>query len=282
MTLLGVIELKALTLMIFLFGPLLSSSLWAQILPNNRISKPYFYRLTKEHQVHYLLGTFHSVLQWQDFPKRVHNEFAKATNVVMETEYDDKWRTYLKISIEQLGANRLKPPSYLSKENIQKLHDLGLPPELLPYIPNESCFLFIYYLSGNRYPFYTMDADIYLKAKDAGKRTFKLNTKEILEAAKAQYSRPLSCTVSGMLDQLGTEEILDLGRNQINGYLAGDQKGDDNSDPSADYRNERWIPQILEAFQNGSSFVAVGAYHLWGEKGLIHLLKNQGYNIERL
>lgn len=45
-------------------------------------------------------------------------------------------------------------------------------------------------------------------------------------------------------------------------------------------RNERWMPAITEAMKRGSVLVAVGAAHLGMEKGLIALLRQQGYTIE--
>lgn len=46
-------------------------------------------------------------------------------------------------------------------------------------------------------------------------------------------------------------------------------------------RNESWIPVIEDAAQRGRVFVAVGALHLSGEKGILKLLENAGFRIER-
>ena len=45
-------------------------------------------------------------------------------------------------------------------------------------------------------------------------------------------------------------------------------------------RNEKWLPTLIEAAQKGSILVAVGAAHLGMEKGLISLLRHQGYTVE--
>lgn len=47
-----------------------------------------------------------------------------------------------------------------------------------------------------------------------------------------------------------------------------------------DQRNEAWIPQLETLFKSGSTFVAVGAGHLAGEKGVLSLLKEKGYQVE--
>ncbi len=44
-------------------------------------------------------------------------------------------------------------------------------------------------------------------------------------------------------------------------------------------RNARWIPKIQEFTKTKSCFIAVGAGHLGGEKGVIKLLKNAGYTV---
>ncbi|RBL91894.1 TraB/GumN family protein [Chitinophaga flava] len=45
-------------------------------------------------------------------------------------------------------------------------------------------------------------------------------------------------------------------------------------------RNAAWVPQIEQLMKKGSLFVAVGAAHLAGDKGLISLLRKQGYKVE--
>lgn len=45
-------------------------------------------------------------------------------------------------------------------------------------------------------------------------------------------------------------------------------------------RNAKWLPTLIEAAPKGSILVAVGAAHLGMEKGLISLLRHQGYTVE--
>ncbi len=44
-------------------------------------------------------------------------------------------------------------------------------------------------------------------------------------------------------------------------------------------RNQKWISLIEEKIKNQSCFIAVGAAHLPGDKGILNLLRNQGYTI---
>lgn len=47
-------------------------------------------------------------------------------------------------------------------------------------------------------------------------------------------------------------------------------------------RNKNWVGQLKVVMKNESVFVAVGAGHLLGDFGLIHLLKKAGYKVEPL
>jgi uncharacterized protein YbaP (TraB family) len=44
-------------------------------------------------------------------------------------------------------------------------------------------------------------------------------------------------------------------------------------------RNKKWIPIIIEFMKNDPVFIAVGAAHLGTEKGVISLLKAEGYTV---
>lgn len=47
-------------------------------------------------------------------------------------------------------------------------------------------------------------------------------------------------------------------------------------------RNQKWIPVIEAAIKEEPTFFAVGAGHLAGEKGVIQLLKDKGYEITKV
>ncbi|MEJ2617524.1 MAG: TraB/GumN family protein [Ignavibacteriaceae bacterium] len=44
-------------------------------------------------------------------------------------------------------------------------------------------------------------------------------------------------------------------------------------------RNEKWVPRIEKMIKEKSCFIAVGALHLEGEKGLVALLQSDGYSV---
>ena len=45
-------------------------------------------------------------------------------------------------------------------------------------------------------------------------------------------------------------------------------------------RNRNWAEKMPEIMKKQSSFFAVGSGHLWGDNGLINLLKSKGYTVK--
>lgn len=60
---------------------------------------------------------------------------------------------------------------------------------------------------------------------------------------------------------------------QEGGFLAQQQTG------FVDNRNANWLPQIEKMIAEKQTFIAVGAGHLGGEKGLVQLLQRAGYTL---
>ena len=44
-------------------------------------------------------------------------------------------------------------------------------------------------------------------------------------------------------------------------------------------RNARWMDILPKAMKKGTQFIAVGALHLTGDDGMIHLLRDKGYTL---
>jgi uncharacterized protein YbaP (TraB family) len=47
-------------------------------------------------------------------------------------------------------------------------------------------------------------------------------------------------------------------------------------------RNRKWIPAIAQLSKAQSTFIAVGAGHLWGAEGVISLLRKAGYTVDAI
>ena len=49
-----------------------------------------------------------------------------------------------------------------------------------------------------------------------------------------------------------------------------------------DRRNQDWVPKIEKRIAAGNVFIAVGAAHLIGEKGVVKLLEKKGHSVKRV
>ncbi len=90
-----------------------------------------------------------------------------------------------------------------------------------------------------------------------------------LEEGQELSDRVVRAYLEGDLEKL--ELIMDE-------YLGGDYTKI--NDDLVVARNEGWIPKIENLITEKPSFIAVGAGHLPGEKGVIQLLRNMGYAVE--
>lgn len=89
------------------------------------------------------------------------------------------------------------------------------------------------------------------------------------------------------------DEMDGMTADMVETYLAGDLAGiqeivdeymtDDYADLNENLltsRNEDWVPKIEKLMGEQSAFIAVGAGHLPGDKGLLKLLAKEGYTVE--
>lgn len=81
-----------------------------------------------------------------------------------------------------------------------------------------------------------------------------------------------------MIDLYKKQDIEALTK-MISGQMVG-MKG--MQDELLDKRNQNWIPVIEQNIRQKSTFFAVGAGHLGGEKGVLTLLQQKGYTLKSL
>lgn len=144
----------------------------------------------------------------------------------------------------------------------------------------------------------TTDARLQRTAAAAGKRMLHLETLE-------QQLQALDCVPASehaqVLDErlrkswvlrIESAEAMAFYRNRVlEAWLSGIDRMDGLDDAAKaieqraricllEDRNARWIGPLETAFQDGASFVAVGAIHLVGPQGLLARLRSDGYRIE--
>lgn len=102
---------------------------------------------------------------------------------------------------------------------------------------------------------------------------YRLQAKQLEESLLKQDS--IKHAMSEMVSLYQSEDIV--------GMLAlteTDPSLEDFSTTLLEERNTQWIPIMAEAMKEKPSFFAVGAAHLAGEKGVINLLEQAGYQLK--
>jgi len=140
-----------------------------------------------------------------------------------------------------------------------------------------------------------LDMVLYNQAAAAGKRVYGLETIAEQIGAMETMSRELQITM--LRDAIAQHDQLERIIEQlITAYLRRDlkalesisnaamQKGDHRvaemfTTEVVDRRNYRMLERMQPRLREGNAFVAVGALHLPGDKGLLNLLRNKGYRV---
>lgn len=66
---------------------------------------------------------------------------------------------------------------------------------------------------------------------------------------------------------------------KLHSLMIDTEKAEMNLDAFLDERNNKWIDRMEERMDQKPVFFAVGAGHLWGNNGIINLLRNKGYKV---
>ncbi|MGB1104469.1 MAG: TraB/GumN family protein [Crocinitomicaceae bacterium] len=249
-------------------------------------------------QTSYLFGTMHMInKEYFTFPDFLKSKIEDSETLIMEVDgIPNPLTTYQLLSLDTGTVH-----SYFTKEQHIELlrfmdQEMGLSPEV---------FDLTY---GKMKPFLIMQT-ITQQYFEADAQSYDL----IIMALAAENNIPivgLETTEEqlGFFDKISRESMADLVMESIYSFekeqkemnklmqLYAKQKVDklipllQKQSPEfmefADIflydRNKRWIPKLIKEMQKKKSFVAVGAGHLFGEKGVIDLLKKEGYEISAI
>lgn len=252
-------------------------------------------------QKSYLFGSHHLVpISFLDSIKGIYPAFNSCENVVGEIILDDpsvikKLQQAAVITTGKTTKDWLTDAQYEVADSILKSTiEMGLQ-ELRFFKPAmiENIYVLALY---DRY--FQCDEDFQIDSyfqkigKKEGKRLFSLETVEeqiqlLLESKSLEeQAQSLYETLTSSADLLTQIEALN------EKYLAQDLDGLlelNNNDTTQteeerfaliDKRNIRWAEILPKQLALGNNFIIVGAMHLPGENGLIHLLQKQGYKVK--
>lgn len=273
-----------------------SADPWAKQEPKqDPLERPLFWKLEKDGHTSYLLGTMHlGVDPHTRLPQLVWDKLDAAKTFAMEIDPSqmssaDLLRKDGKTLREELGEAYWK-----------KLEDV-LGPAVAKTMLNAKPMFPATALSVRGLPQTPpMDSALHGRAKSQGKHLVYLETLELELAVleKAMDARALK----DLLDDLpGTEQRT---KDMLAAYLAGDEakmQAVQDSEralwlakgrPAAEYdalledllykRNASWIEPIEKLHADGGGFIAFGAAHAIGPRGVLDLLSGKGFTITRL
>ena len=245
----------------------------------------------------YIFGTFHAICASEMVPLASLDTYLTQTDqLMMEIDMDDTVEMQsMGKSIFMADGKTLK--DFLTAEEIAKVNEmmksyLGVPVDNLMSIkPSMLMILALTRPKAMGCTPMTIDVDLMKSAVAKKKPVVGLET--VASQVKVLDSVPLDKQAKGLYKMASdpAKAIAEL-KKLVEAYKTRDveklfdatasQTNEDKEFQTrllAD-RNESWIPKLDVAFKEKPTFVAVGAGHLGGKKGVIRLLRSKGYKVQ--
>ena len=245
----------------------------------------------------YIFGTIHIICS-SDYiwTSKMQQAFQKAQEICFEMDMDDP-AVMMTIAMGLMDNSGKTLEDYFKPEDYKKLSNyirdtLGMSismlesmkPTILPIIftgKSSHCKTTVSYEEK------LMDA-----ARKAKKNIVGMEKPE--EQIELFNKLPTDSVIKEVMDMVNGIDQEDTTYNKmINAYKTQDlpalddlinrsKELDDNMTAFVDERNIKWIPRMVDMMDQKSMFFAVGAGHLWGENGIINLLRKEGYAVKPL
>jgi uncharacterized protein YbaP (TraB family) len=257
------------------------------------VTGPYFFRIEKGGKTSHILGTRHLGVSLEKMPKPVHDAIASAKLAVFEVapgDASDLPETTVVLR-DALGPDLYKRYAELVGEQTAEALETAPPSAALVAI------MVTYEDITAR-----LDEEIQREMKSRDIPTRGLEAAEFQDGLldKILDLRMLRSTIEQTKDR---NEIRETSRKNLVAYCAGtdEQPGLDDEDRAdllaSGYtkaevdqidedmvytRNADWIPKLEKILERSNVFIAVGADHLTGPRGVVALLEKRGYKLTRV
>jgi uncharacterized protein YbaP (TraB family) len=257
------------------------------------VTGPYFFRIEKNGKTSYILGTRHLGVSLAKMPKPVHDAIASAKLAAFEVAPgDDSDLPEQKIVLrDALGAELYKHYRELVGEQTTQMLESATPSVAV-------LAMMVLYEDVSA----QLDVEIEHEMKEANIPTRGLETSEFQDRLlnKILDLRMLKASVERTKDR---KELAQDSRDDLTEYCAGtdDKPGMDDDmredllasgytkaeldkidDEMVFQRNADWIPKLDKILETDGVFIAVGADHLTGPRGVVALLQKRGYKLVRI
>lgn len=194
-----------------------------------------------------------------------------------------------------LSAEDYATASKFCKENL--MMDLSRAPKMKPaFLLNNVVVVAYIKQIGNFNPQEQLDTYFQTQASQKGKKVSGLETPEFQfnllynSYSLQRQAQLLMCTLNNLDEEVASlQKLTDAYMKQdLNATLKiSEERKGNQCDPRPGEediliynRNATWAKELPEIMETAPTFIAVGALHLPGEKGLLNLLKKQGYKVE--
>ncbi len=254
-------------------------------------------------QSSYLFGTIH-IISKSDFfwPATLQQKIDVAGQATFEIDMDDmtSMGSLMSIMGKAFMKDNLSLRDLLTKDEYalveKKFNERGLPLAMLDKMKPMLLSTFISMDldgDGGMGSSKSYEMEIYGKVKEENKESNGLETIEdqlaIFDSIpyKAQAKMLIDGIKSSGHDNDEYAQTVKLYKDQDIETMADISKSDDSEmkgheDLFLYRRNRNWIPIMSKMMMDKSTFFAVGAGHLGGEKGVINLLRKAGYTVQAI
>jgi uncharacterized protein YbaP (TraB family) len=243
----------------------------------------------------YLFGTFHLMCK-EDmvFSKNFSNALSNANMLVMEMDLSDSKNTFGAMDFIQMkdGESLSKLLSKNDYDRASKFFKDSLKMSLSFFDNMKPAFLqaLFYPLMMSCKQSGSLEENIMAQAKKANKKIKGLESiaqqSSMLDAIPYQEQAK---ALMELIDDFETqkvnfEQLLNCYKSQnaieIIKLIENDPEFKNQKPELLDNRNINWVNQFEQLMPQSSLFAAVGAGHLFGEQGLIQLLRKKGYQLK--
>jgi uncharacterized protein YbaP (TraB family) len=258
-----------------------------------KVTGPYFFRIEKAGKTSYILGTRHVSVPLAKFPQVVRDKLHAAKLAVFEVAPDDQasiarddmslsqavgpvlWHHYSELVGEDTarGVERGRASTALITEMVL-YEDMGAMLDV--EIEHEVAAAGI---PARGLETAAFQDDLLDQLLDLRMLKVELEqTKDRTEIEQESHD-DLAQYCAGTDDSPGTD-AKDRAMFMRGGYTKDEI--DRMDDRLVFQRNAKWIPELEPLFAKGDVFVAVGADHLIGDRGVVALLRGRGYTVTRI
>ncbi len=239
-----------------------------------KIIDPALYRVDKDGETSWLLGTRHTSVALGKFPLKLLIHIQSAKTVVFE------------IAPDVPGAPEASPAPYAGKPLRELLGDARwekyrtivgdrIAGRTTSPLQAAAALVMLYENLD-----VTLEAELAHFARDAHVPAQGLETHTF---QRELLTDNFATELGEMIDSSTREKLQALAMTGLHAYCAGteDETVASLNDKLGTERNKTWLPKLEALHAAGGAFVAVGAGHLRGPDGLVALLRDDGYTVTR-